>query len=72
MTPPPPPQKIIPQLPLFLLSQHLLQPDELAQLRTESGGALLSDHLALAIGESPPQKNHLGGEDKTPGGGRNP
>uniref|UniRef100_A0A8B9MWQ5 Elongation factor Ts, mitochondrial n=1 Tax=Accipiter nisus TaxID=211598 RepID=A0A8B9MWQ5_9AVES len=42
---------IIPQLPLFPLSQHLLQPDELAQLRTESGGALLSDHLALAIGK---------------------
>ncbi|XP_074906001.1 elongation factor Ts, mitochondrial [Buteo buteo] len=32
-------------------SKHLLQPDELAQLRTESGGALLSDHLALAIGK---------------------
>ncbi|XP_010566843.1 PREDICTED: elongation factor Ts, mitochondrial [Haliaeetus leucocephalus] len=32
-------------------SKHLLQPDELAQLRTESGGALLSNHLALAIGK---------------------
>ncbi|XP_072703476.1 elongation factor Ts, mitochondrial isoform X1 [Ciconia boyciana] len=32
-------------------SKHLLQADELAQLRTGPGGALLSDHLALAIGK---------------------
>ncbi|XP_040984716.1 elongation factor Ts, mitochondrial isoform X1 [Aquila chrysaetos chrysaetos] len=38
-------------------SKHLLQPDELAQLRTEPGGALLSDHLALAIEKHWPHRS---------------
>ncbi|XP_074785509.1 elongation factor Ts, mitochondrial [Athene noctua] len=32
-------------------TKHILQADELAQLRTGAGGELLSDHLALAIGQ---------------------
>lgn len=31
--------------------QHLLREDELAQLRAGDGGDLLSEHLALAMGE---------------------
>ncbi|XP_042652728.1 LOW QUALITY PROTEIN: elongation factor Ts, mitochondrial [Tyto alba] len=37
--------------PLTACTKHLLQADELAQLRTGPGGALLSNHIALAIGK---------------------